>query len=61
LSKAESWACKPETKASSKAALRATKAAQHGPGKERKKVRMGGKEGRKGREGRKGYLTGKLW
>ena len=59
LSKAESWACSPVTKERSKAALRVTKAAQQGPGKERKTERMGrktdrmgGKEGRKGRKGR---------
>jgi hypothetical protein len=37
----------PVTKLRSKAALRATNAAQQGPGKERKKLRMGGKGGRK--------------
>jgi hypothetical protein len=49
------------TKERSKAALRATKAAQQGPGKERKKERIAGKErkGRKGRkEGRKGPSRG---
>jgi hypothetical protein len=46
------------TKERSKAALRATKAAQQGPGKERKKERIAGKERKEGKEGRKGPSRG---